>query len=454
MKTYQDLLKVGENKMSFLESAINDYKGSAMYSMAKTADDYVKQQNTTITNYRKMLYTISGQEVPDNWSANYKLASNFFYRLVMQENQFLLGNGVTWQEESTGEKLGNDFDIELQKITMNSLVAGVAYGFFNYDHIEGFSALEFVPFYDEENGALMAGIRFWQIASDKPLRATLYEIDGITDYLWEGGKGTVLKEKHPYINTVGANPAGDTEIYDGENYPTFPIVPMWGNPLKQSELVGMREQIDAYDLIKSGFANDLDDASQIYWTLQNAGGMDDIDLVKFVERMKTVKAAVVDSDGATAEAHTMDVPYAGREAILSRLEKDIYRDFMGLNPEQIAAGQVTATQIQAAYEPLNEKADLFEYQVIDFLQRILDVAGIEDSPTFTRSMIINAKEEIEKVILSAQYLTSEYVTEKILTILGDIDRKEEVLDGMDKVNVERMTGFEQKVNDDEEDTER
>ena len=69
---------------------------------------------------------------------------------------------------------------------------------------------------------------------------------------------------------------------------------MWGNANKQSELVGIREQIDCYDLIKSKFANDIDDASQIYWILQNAGGMDDIDLTRFVERMKTVRAAVVE----------------------------------------------------------------------------------------------------------------------------------------------------------------
>ena len=60
----------------------------------------------------------------------------------------------------------------------------------------------------------------------------------------------------------------------------------------KAELNTIRTQIDAYDLIKSGFANDLDDVSAIYWTLSNTGGMDDVDLAQFVERMKTVKALV------------------------------------------------------------------------------------------------------------------------------------------------------------------
>ena len=47
-------------------------------------------------------------------------------------------------------------------------------------------------------------------------------------------------------------------------------MPLWANPRRQSEITGIRTQIDAYDFIKSGFAN-----AQIYWVLKNAGGMRD-----------------------------------------------------------------------------------------------------------------------------------------------------------------------------------
>ena len=217
-------------------------------------------------------------------------------------------------------------------------------------------------------------------------------------------------------------------IYDGENYPTFPIVPLWGNPAHQSELIGLQEQIDAYDLIKSGFANDLDDASQIYWIIQNAGGMDDVDLVKFVERMKTVKAAVVDDDGARAESHTIEVPYASREALLDRLRSDMYDDFMALDTKAIAGGAATATQIKAAYEPLNNKADMYEYCLHDFLQNIFLLAGIPDAEaSFTRSVIVNTQDEIQTLIQGASYLSDDYVTQKILELMGDGDKTKDVL---------------------------
>lgn len=450
MYTYQDLLNAGktdESKLSFVRSCIREHKASELYEIADTADDYDRMLNRTISQYKKLLYTMSGEAVPDNYSANYKLSSKFFNRFVTQETQYLLGNGIEWSNEGTEEKLGKDFDTRLQEIAKASLVCGVAFGFFNLDHLEVFSLLEFAPLYDEENGALRAGIRFWQIDESKPLRATLYEEDGITDYAWglndeQGTKdaGQVIKPKRPYTQKVESSIADGTEIYDGENYPTFPIVPLWGNPHKQSELIGIREQIDAYDLIKSGFANDLDDASQIYWTIQNAGGMDDLDLAKFVERMKTVKASVIDENGSTAESHTIEVPYNAREAILNRLEKDLYKDYMAFNPETISNGAVTATQIKAAYEPINSKADQFEYCIHDFLDGILAIIGIEDDATFTRSMIVNAQEEVQTIIMASGYLDSTYITEKILNLLGDGDKAEEVLRAIDIEDIDRFTG--------------
>ena len=443
MYTYNDLLNVGDQeteRMYFVKRVVDKHKASELYKTAKIADEYDRQQNRTIMNYRKLLYTITGEAVPDNYSSNHKTASGFFNRFVTQQNQFLLGNGITWREESTAERLGKDFDTRVQEAGKNALVGGVSFGFFNYDHLEVFSVLEFAPLYDEENGALCAGVRFWQVSNEKPLRATLYEMDGYTDYMWKDGNGQILQKKRSYTEIVARSEVDGVTIYDGENYPTFPIVPLWGNPHHQSEILGIRSEIDAYDLIKSGFANDLDDASQIYWTIQNAGGMDDIDLVKFIERMKTVRAAVVEDEGAKAEAHTTEVPYNAREALLDRLRRDLYDDYMALDTKEIASGAVTATQIRAAYEPMDNKVDQYEYCVKDFLRGILEVLGIDDSPTFTRSYLVNTQEEISTLLQAAQYLDDEYVTRRVLTLLGDADKADEIIQAMEEYDYQRMNG--------------
>lgn len=443
MLTYQDYLKVGETfgeKTGFIKKLIYQHKASEMYREAEVAEAYKKHRNVTIAAFQKLLYTVSGKAVPDNWSPNFKMACRHFHRFILQETQFLLGNGVTWNDESTADKLGNKkyaFDNQLQEMAKNALTHGVCFGFFNLDHVEVFSLLEFAPLYDEQDGGLKAGVRFWQVDSNKPLRATFYELDGYTELIWIDGKPEILQDKRAYKLITRQSEIDGAEIYKGENYPIFPIVPMWGNPEHQSELVGLREQIDCYDLIKSGFANTVDEASIIYWTLQNAGGMDDVDLAKFVERIKTVHAATVDDDGARAESHMLEAPYQSREALLERLDKDLYRDAMALDVERIASGATTATQIRAAYEPLNSKCDSFEYCVLDFIQRIMILAGVDDEPTFTRSMIVNVAEDIETILKAANFLPDEYVTRKILTLLGDGDQADKLLKQIDADELDR-----------------
>ena len=436
MKTYQDL-QVAADKAAFVLEAIREHKSSVMYNIAFDAEEYDRQRNVTIMRYQKLLYTLSGQAVPDNFTANYKLASNFFNRFITQENQYLLGNGVTLEKESNKEKLGKDFDIKLQTNGRNALVQGVSFGFWNFDHLEVFKLTEFVPLYDEETGALMAGVRFWQVDYDKPLRATLYELDGYTEYIQNKNNPlTVRQEKRTYRQIVRQSAADGMEIVPGDNYPGFPIVPLWGNQHHQSELVGLRESIDCYDLIKSGFANDLDDASAIYWTLENSGGMDDVDLAKFVERMKTVKAAVMYAEGAKAEAHTIEVPYASRVAYLERLEQDMYRDFQALDINSLSAASKTATEINAAYQPLDNKVDQYEYCVIDFLQKIFAIAGIEDTPTFKRSRITNQMERTQMVLMAAQYLDDETILNKLDWLTPE--EVEKALDRRDEKDMERI----------------
>ena len=263
MITYQDLLKIGESdaeRIEFVRTVIASHQNSDAYKMAETAESYDRKQNKTIIEYQKLLYTITGEAVPDNFSANFKITSSFFNRFITQQTQYLLGNGVSWSQNGTAEKLGDDFDSKLQTLGHNALVQGVGFGFWNFDHLEVFKLTEFAPLYDEEDGSLKAGVRFWQLDKTKPLRAVFYELDGYTSYIWRDSGAEVLQEKQKYILKTRETAADGIEIYDGENYPSFPIVPLWGNTHHQSELVGIRESIDAYDLIKSGFANDVDDA--------------------------------------------------------------------------------------------------------------------------------------------------------------------------------------------------
>ncbi len=418
MKTYQDFLEVAEksdrDRMEFVLSAINDHKNSDLYQQAKIAREYDEHRNVTIITVQKLLYTLSGKAIPDNYSANYKLRSAFFPIFMRQETQYLLSNGVILKNAENKKRLGRKFDNQIQDLARSALVGGVAYGFWNLDHLEVFTALELVPLLDEENGSLRAGIRFWQVAANKPLRATLYEPDGFTQFIRRSGKEMeILAPKRGYISVEASSEVDGTEILEYQNYPGFPIIPMYGNRARQSELVGQREAIDCYDLIKSGFADTVDEASIIYWTISNAGGMDEIDMARFKETMRRIGVGLVDDDGAKAEAHTLTIPVEAREALLSRLSDDLYRDFQMLDTTKIQGGQKTATEITAAYQQMDNKVDEFEYCVGDFLYQLFALIGIDDEPTFTRSKIVNQLEQTQMVLLAASYLDDETILSKL-----------------------------------------
>lgn len=449
IKTYQDLLSVGSDekkRMAFIHAAISDHTASGAYKVAKDAEEYYAKRNVTMSNFQKVLYTLQGRAVPDIWSANFKTKTAFFRTSVIQLVQYILSNGVTFGKPDTKKKLGNAFDYAIQRMAKKAMVDGVSFGFWNFDHLEVFSYIDtpqepgFVPLYDEDTSLLCAGIRYWYPNGGKTTRATLYELDGYTDYIQRKGEEMkVLVEKRPLVSTITRTEIGGVEGVLNESYPGFPIIPMYANDLQESELVGIREAIDCYDYIKNGLANDVDDAASLYWTLENTGGMNDVDLAQFLERMKVVKAAVIDGDaGAKAEAHTLDVPIEARRTMLEILTRDLYRDAQVLNVAELSATSKTATEIRAAYQSQDDKCGDFEYCIRDFIGKLLALIGIEDEPSFKWNRIANQTEETQMVMTAATYLDDEAVLKHLPWLTPE--EVDEILQRRDAEALDILTG--------------
>lgn len=458
MHTFQDFEKAGRsgNKEGFISSAIAEHILGPVYQTARDADLYDRQRNRTINEYVRMLFTLTGSPVEDFTASNNKIPSNFFHRLNTQRCVYSLGNGVSFTNteerpngdgttttvDITKERLGPKFDSDLKDAGYKALIHGVTFCFWGEDRMYVFPVTQFVPLWDEKEGTLRAGIRFWRLAPDKPMVVVLYEEDGYTKYETSGdenGALRVVEGKKKYITLYQTTDADDSEEVIGEeNYSALPIVPFWGSSLHQSTLVGMREAIDSYDLIRSGFANDLSDCAQIYWIVKNYGGMNDADLSRFRDRLKTLHVAVVDSDDESSiTPYTQEIPYQARKQYLDDLRSGIYEDFGGLDVHTVAAG-ATNDHIDAAYQPLDEEADDFEYQVIECVQQILSLIGIKDTPVFKRNRISNQHEQTEMVLSAAQYLDETTILNKLPFISPD--EVQQILMRKDIEDKERMTG--------------
>lgn len=431
--TYQDFVNEPDVKTGII-NAINNHKNNDDYKIAKSADNYDRQKNETITNYIQQVFTLTGAPMQDFTASNNKLCSNFFHRLNTQRCMYLLGNGVSFTDhittqiedgietkiDETKEMLGTDFDVALRDLGYYGLIHKVSFGFWNFDRLHVFKYTEFVPLWDEYTGELRAGIRFWQISDEKPTIAVLYEEDGYSKYRTGSNnlEYELYEDKKPYKQVVASSMEGGDEIIGEENYGKLPIVPLWGSKLHQSTLVGMKEKIDSFDLIRSGFANDLTDCAMVYWILENCGGMTDEELNRFRDRMKIAHIAVADTINSSVTPYTQEIPYQARKEYLDEIRSGIYEDFGGLDVHTVAAGS-TNDHIDAAYQPLDEEADDFEYQVILFVRQLLNVIGIEDKPIFKRNRISNQREQTEMILSAVEYLDDETILAKLPFITID-----------------------------------
>ena len=430
-----------------ISAIINDWKSGKIYKTAVLADTYDRQENKTICEFAPMYHTMMGIKQVDPTATNTKIASNFFRRLNVQRNTYSLGNGVSFDNEATKEKFGDKFDTELIKIGYKALIHGQCFGFWN-GKLNCFPVAEtkinggFAPLCDEETGSVMAGIRFWQIDSDKPEFAVVYEEDGYRKWRKKEKDFEPITKKQAYMVDIQHTEADGDEVVGERNYSNIPIVSLYGSDLQQSTLIGLRSQIDAYDIVNSGFASDIQDVAQIYFLIENYGGMTHEDLAKFRERLKLMHIAEADtSEGGKITPYQQEVPHGAIDAFLDRTRQQIYDDFGAFDVRGFSSGAKTATEIDAAYQPLDENADDFEAQIIEFVQTLGALIGIDEAdcmPLFKRNKISNATEQMQALAM-ADWLDEE--TKVKHTPFITVDEQQEVLERLDAAAVERMSGF-------------
>lgn len=426
--------------MDFVYNAISQHQQSLKYQEGKAGERYYKQESD-INDFIKYVENEIGQKVPDKWGANAHIATNWHFYFVTQAIQFIMGNGITFNNDDTLKKLGKNFVRQVKKAAVFAKNTARAYGYWNLDHMDVFPFTEFVPLNDEESGVLRAGIRFWQLDKDKPMRATLYEEDGVTEYIKKGSGPEVYKEKRPYKEIYKRTIADGEQLVGGENYDRLPIVPLF-NVNDKSDLTGNKNTIDAIDLLQSEMVNGATQANFIYWVFKNVGGINNPeDLRKAIHDLCESHSVSIDED-ASMEPHQLNMPYEGFSATIERLIDTLYHNYMGLNVETIRAGAVTATQIAAAYEPLLEKSNLFKDNLTDFISGILELAGIDDEPTFVPSTIANKAEEVQTLLAADEYFDDETMVQQLCVLFGFPEKAKEILRRLDEEDADRYKQME------------
>lgn len=453
--TYQDWEQTPEHeRLELLLDIIRQYKSSPDFRRGLVANQYFRAENPAVAG--KYLLRPTTVEIKDESGRVKKtnrteqidgnrVFSSFFSRFVIQQNQFLLANGVTLDSDATKKRLGLGFDKALERLGEKALTHGVAWGFWNVDHLEVIEAVKdklsgAVALLDERTSEPIMLVQFWQISRKRPLYVRLYTLGGVVEYSTnEDGKLVeIAASRRAYILHISKDMLG-TLVLDESNYSTLPVIPLWASDEKRSELTpAIKSKIDLYDRILSDFGDNLDRACDVYWVLNNFGGtMSDIaETLGAIEKLKAV-ANISDGTGSasTAEPHTIEVPYAARQAALDILQKQLYSDFMALSMDELTGGSLTNVAIETAMLNLNLKADRYEWQCFAFVQKVLRLLGIEtEEIKFKRQQLVNRSEIVQDISVMRDYIDQETA----LKINPYIDQ-EEIPDILDRLAAESMT---------------
>lgn len=452
--TYQDYLQaVADNNVTkWLQGALSEYTFGKEYKKALMEAEYMAGRDTAIMEMVKKIYDMTGTPMTDFTAANNRISSNLFHRLIMQRCSYLLGNGVTFPDEvAEGIKaeLGDRFDNRIFKAAYWARGNGESYTYvhkaYNVDkwEFDVFKKTEFLPLYDEMTNVLRGGIRFWSLNwQQKPIVAVLYLENGYQRYESKDGQ-TGFGSLEPvgkltsYVETVQESEAGGTEVINGENYSSIPIVPLYSGENRTSDLDNLKPKIDALDMAISGFANDMQDVAQVYWVVNGAMGATDDELTKMRDKARLLHILNYDGDNSKIEPVTQEPPYNARETFIQKMIERIYADYGALNVTQVSGQQRTATEIEAAYQPMDEEADEFEYQLIEYIQQILRIMGLpEVVPQFFRNRIANQKEQTQMVMMAANYLDDRTILELLPFVT--IDKIDGILEARNVSEYDRM----------------
>lgn len=411
--TWQDYLAASDREALLLK-AVEDFKASPAFNQALDAGCYFRGENPAIARKTILRARKIESRGPDGRRVvrsgtedvvGHRIGSGFLFRFVTQQNQYLLSEGVSLPDDIK-PRLGADFDHQLSTLGECALLQGVAWGYWNADHLEVIPMARnarsgFFPLLDEMTGEAMLGVEFWQIGPKRPMYLRIFDKEGVKLLRIRAKSVECAKEWEPYRREMRRDALGaSVSVLPG--YGALPLIPLYANADGRSELTpAIRSKIDAYDTILSDFADNLARANDVYWVLNNFGGTTE-DIANLLEEIGRIKAVANMTDGsgsnATAEPHTIEVPYAARQAALDILEKELYQDYMALDMSSLTGGSLTNVAIRAATANLDLKANRYEWQLRRFMQLLLHLLNMDTTDIrFKRQSITNESEIVNNI---------------------------------------------------------
>jgi len=417
---------------------------------AKVGQRYYDAEHD-IRDYRVFFFNADGQLKEDKTKSNIKISHPFFTELTDQlvqymlsgEDGFIRSDDPALQTELDAYFNDNeDFVSELYEVMTGAISKGFEY-MYAYKNAEGKTAFQcadsigVIEVREKETDDGCAYVIYWYVdrigKDNKKIKKIQVWNDKETYFYVQADDGEIKIDESEKVNPrphVLYKKEGDEATY----YDGFGFIPFFrlDNCKKQiSGLKPVKALIDDYDLMSCGLSNNIQDTNEALYVVRGFQG-DNLD--ELMTNIKAKKHIGVDDDGGV-EVHTVDIPYAARQAKLELDEKNIYRFGMGLNTAGLKdTAATTNVAIKSAYTLLDLRANKLEVRLKQFMRKLLKVIlkEINDEQEtdyqqkdvyfcFEREVPTNAQENAQIELTNAQRKQAEITT--LLNLSTQLDNE-------------------------------
>ena len=258
-------------------------------------------------------------------------------------------------------------------------------------------------------------------------------------------EGQTVEELKPYL-LFGYSDGSIGNIYRHE-IGEIPWFPFPNNNVGTSDLKPIKQHIDTYDKVFSGFANDLEDIQEIIFVLTNYGGQD---LHEFLSDLKHYKAIKVEDDGDGTQGGvstlSIEIPVEAREKLLELSRKCIFEQGQGIDPDPQNFGNSSGVALKYLYSLLELKSGLQETEFrlafgrfIRCVCRLIGVKIKDDKiiQTWYRTSVSNDLETAQ-IASQSKGIISDYTILKNHPWVDDPDQEQQQIDAEEQKAQEKL----------------
>lgn len=471
MASYQQEYLAIKDMPLKIYNAVQDWKGSEARQEIIDAKEYYIGENPDIKKIFRYYYsetkkkmvdgkevTVGGGLIQNPYVANNQIGYSIFQDVVDQKNDTLLTEHPNIDTDfSLEEKFVKNLGYALHSAGIEASCGGVGFMFQDFEgNYTVFETENCIAYYDDLTSELMTLIRFWEI-KDKIFIEVFKETTSVLYSFGKEKRFKIERAELPYQYTK-KQAMGEEQI---ENLNIkLPIIIVKNNKQCKSDLdTNLRTKINAIDLVNSGFANNIEDFSELFWIIKDKGFLNAEQFEDFVANINRTRKALVQGDGADVDTKQIQIPTEARRLFVEDRKKEIIIEKGLIDTASMTGSSLTTTAIKAATQKLVQRVSKFEWQVYEAMSdairlfQLYNKVNFEFDVSFTKLLIQNDTEIIDNAVkirtdISKKSLLTLY---KRANYINDVD---EEIEQIEEEQVGKFSLIDEEVEENGQSTQR